>query len=81
MAGKVGEERYKFECEWYDQQAQINRYYMLTYYPVDKTIDMVSGSSLMAVRHKKQKNFLEETRIPFRGSWRLLHRRSAHNLL
>jgi len=40
MAGKVGEERYKFECEWYDQQAQINRYYTLTYYPVDKTIDM-----------------------------------------
>ena len=37
---KVGEERYKFEVDWYDQQAQIVRKYFLTYYPVDKTIDM-----------------------------------------
>jgi len=39
---KVGEERYVFLVDWYDQQASIIRKYRLTYYPVDKTIEMVS---------------------------------------
>ncbi len=35
MAGIVGEERYVFETEWYDQQASIVRNYRVTYFPGD----------------------------------------------
>lgn len=35
------EDRYVFECEWYDQQAEIIRKYLLTYYPKDHTVEMV----------------------------------------
>ena len=38
----VGEERYVFETQWYDQQAELNRYYRITFYPGDSTIEMVS---------------------------------------
>ena len=38
----VGEERYVFETEFYDTQADILRYYRLTFYPGDSTIEMVS---------------------------------------
>ena len=41
MAGIVGEERYVFETEWYDQQAAILRAYRVTYYPGDQTVEMV----------------------------------------
>ena len=37
----VGEERYVFETQWYDQQAELNRYYRITFYPGDSTIEMV----------------------------------------
>ena len=43
----TSEDRYVFKVEWYDQQASLVRYYFLTYYPSDKTIDMVSLKSLM----------------------------------
>lgn len=43
MAGIVGEERYVFETEWYDQQASLIRAYRVTYYPGDQTVEMVSG--------------------------------------
>jgi len=36
------EDRFVFETEWYDQQASLIRKYLLTYYPRDNTIDMVS---------------------------------------
>jgi nucleoside-diphosphate kinase len=36
----VGEERYVFDCEWYDQQAELIRYYRITFYPTDQTIEM-----------------------------------------
>ena len=36
------EDRYVFETDWYDQQADLVRKYLLTYYPKDSTIDMVS---------------------------------------
>jgi len=39
MAAIVGEERYVFETEWYDQQASLIRHYRITYYPVDQTIE------------------------------------------
>ena len=38
----VGEERYVFDCEWYDQQAELIRYYRITFYPTDQNIEMVS---------------------------------------
>ena len=37
----VGEERYVFDCDWYDQQAELVRYYRITFYPTDQTIEMV----------------------------------------
>jgi len=41
MAAKVGEERYVFETEWYDNQADLIRKYLFTFYPADNTIEMV----------------------------------------
>ncbi len=41
MAAIVGEERYVFETDWYDQQAEIIRKYRITFYPGDSTIEMV----------------------------------------
>lgn len=35
------EERYTFNVEWYDQAASLVRVYLLSYFPSDKTIDMV----------------------------------------
>ncbi len=40
MAGT--DERYVFQVEWYDQAASLIRFYLLTYYPVDNSIDMVT---------------------------------------
>ena len=42
MASSVQEDRYVFHTEWYDQQADLIRKYLLTFYPTDRTIDMVS---------------------------------------
>ena len=42
----VSEERYVFECEWFDNQASLIRNYLLTYYPKDQTVDMVSSFHL-----------------------------------
>jgi hypothetical protein len=41
MAAIVGEERYCFETQWYDQQASVVRSYRITFYPGDQTIEMV----------------------------------------
>jgi hypothetical protein len=38
----VGEERYVFDTDFYDTQADIIRYYRITFYPGDSTIEMVS---------------------------------------
>ena len=35
------DQRYVFNVEWYDQAASLVRTYILTYYPSDKTLDMV----------------------------------------
>ena len=40
MTDKVGEERYTFAVDWYDNQALVVRKYTITFYPVDKTIEM-----------------------------------------
>ena len=44
MAAKVGEERYVFETEWFDSQASLIRKYLFTFYPSDKTLEMVISS-------------------------------------
>jgi hypothetical protein len=49
MAAIVGEERYVFETEWYDQQASILRSYRVTYYPGDQTIEMVIQNENMSL--------------------------------
>jgi nucleoside-diphosphate kinase len=36
----IKDERYVFETEWYDPQADIIRHYRLFYFPVDNTIEM-----------------------------------------
>jgi hypothetical protein len=41
MAAKAGEERFVFEAEWFDAQASLIRKYLFTYYPTDRTIEMV----------------------------------------
>ena len=40
---QVQEERYVFQVEWFDKQADLIRNYLLTFYPGDNSIDMVSG--------------------------------------
>lgn len=39
---QVQEERYVFSVEWFDKQADLIRSYLLTFYPGDNSIDMVS---------------------------------------
>ena len=39
---QVQEERYVFQVEWFDKQADLIRNYLLTFYPGDNSIDMVS---------------------------------------
>jgi len=36
----IKEERYVFEVEWYDQQAEILRYYRLFFFPTDNSVEM-----------------------------------------
>lgn len=36
----IAEERYVFDTDWYDQQAELVRHYRLTYYPSDCTVEM-----------------------------------------
>jgi len=45
---KAGEERYVFETEWFDIQAQIIRKYLFTFFPTDSTIEMVSEQPMWA---------------------------------
>ena len=42
MATQVKEDRFVFETDWHDAQADLIRKYLLTYYPTDGTIEMVS---------------------------------------
>jgi hypothetical protein len=36
----IAEPRYVFDVEWYDPQADILRYYSLTFYPTDSGVEM-----------------------------------------
>lgn len=37
------EDRFVFETEWYDERAELIRKYLLTFYPKNSTIEMVSN--------------------------------------
>jgi nucleoside-diphosphate kinase len=52
----IKEERYVFECEWYDPQADIVRHYRLFYYPCNNSIEMYDK--------KVQKVFLKRIEVP-----------------
>lgn len=45
----VKEDRFVFECEWFDAQADLIRKYLLTYYPKDATTEMVRSSQILTV--------------------------------
>ena len=51
MAAIVGEERYVFETDWYDQQAAVVRQYRVTYYPGDQTVEMVFLLSILLLNN------------------------------
>ena len=36
----IADPRYVFDVEWYDPQADINRFYRLTYFPQESAIEM-----------------------------------------
>ena len=40
---QVKEDRFVFQTEWFDKQADLIRNYLLTFYPGDGSIDMVSA--------------------------------------
>ena len=52
----IKDERYTFETEWYDPQADIIRYYRLFFFPIDNTIEMYDK--------KVQKVFLKRVEVP-----------------
>jgi len=52
----IKEERYVFETEWYDTQADIIRYYRLFYFPTDNSIEMYDK--------KMSRVFLKRVEVP-----------------
>ena len=70
---QVQEERYVFQTEWFDKQADLIRSYLLTFYPGDNSIDMVStpraplahpARAPLAVRFEKQTHVPQENGVP-----------------
>ena len=49
MTQQVMEDRFVSNGEWYDKQADLKRNYLLTYYPKDKTIEMVSNPQCLTL--------------------------------
>ena len=52
----LGEQKYTFETEWYDQQAEIIRPYRVLYYPNLKSVEMYDV--------KNNRQFLKRQQIP-----------------
>jgi len=52
----LGEQKYTFEVEWYDQQADITRPYRVIYFPVLKSVEMWDV--------KNSRIFLKKQQIP-----------------
>ena len=70
----VKEEKYVFKSEWFEKQAELIREYLLTFYPKDGSIEMVSPNNqphsngfspyLNIVWFEKQKNVHEKNCLP-----------------
>ena len=55
-AGTLGEPKFTFEVDWYDQQADITRQYRVLYFPVTSSIEMFDV--------KNARIFLKKQQIP-----------------
>ena len=53
---QVKEDRFVFQVEWFDKQADLIRNYLLTFYPGDSSIDMVSFESLHVTKRYTEHN-------------------------
>ena len=56
MQQQLGEQKYTFETEWYDQQADITRPYRILYFPVLRAVEMYDV--------KNSRIFLKKQQIP-----------------
>lgn len=62
------EERFAFIVEWFDTAASLIRTYQLTYFTLDKAIELVTTTiispklimNITVVRSQEQENLLEE---------------------
>lgn len=52
----LGEQKYIFDTDWYDQQADLNRQYRVIYFPVTSSIEMYDI--------KMNRIFLKKQQIP-----------------
>lgn len=57
------DQRYVFVVEWFDQAASLVRPYYLTYYPPDKTLEMVTSSFNLSMISKTNGTFLNVANI------------------
>ena len=55
-ASTIGEPKFTFEVDWYDQQADIIRAYRVLYFPVTSSIEMFDV--------KNARIFLKKQQIP-----------------
>ncbi len=54
MAATLGEPKYTFEVDWYDQQADIIRPYRVLYFPVTNSIEMFDVKNARQFLKKQQ---------------------------
>ena len=54
---QVQEDRFVFQVEGFDKQADLIRNYLLTYYPGDGSIDMVSKVEALNMRRTALKTY------------------------
>ena len=50
----VREQRFSFECDWYDQQADVIRAYRVFYYPTTSSIEMFDIKNARPFLSKQQ---------------------------
>lgn len=73
-----------FECEWFDEQADLIRKYLLTYFPRNQTIEMVRArvsNPVSVVRPEDAQDVFEENGVRRRYHGQALPRRHCHRLL
>ena len=61
----MGEDRYVFEAEWYDSQAELIRKYLFTFFPKDNSIEMydLKNKKIFLKRMAYQQLHLDEIYI------------------